>query len=428
MTVTKRFLTIFSSLSLFGLPNLANAQEAPDTQALFESVNKNLDLGGQFYGYLNVKGDFSSLTTKAQEIYEQIAEMAEGQILPGMDITGFLQELGLQNLEALGLSSIKFDKGFRNRAFAAIKGDRQGILKLSGGPARPFEIGGFAPASSVLAMELDIELGGVKDLLEGIGGQLEKSMGMNPLADALQQPIPNTTLTIEQLLASLKGTLFAYATIDDTKTLQIPEPDFSAEIPGIDFVVAHKTGKPLYAEIKSLFEVNAPQGAIREEAIDGTTTLRLLMPDEATLGFYAPLFQITEDSEQLVMASRPEALASMVIGDRLSSNAEFVRAASLMPQEGNLFSYASEDIYRFIDVFSEVMEEVSSELGPLQGEAMALIYGEPQSIVSVLANTPDGILADGLAPMSYKLSLAYAAVMPAVLSGALMAPMIHQLR
>ena len=113
----------------------------------------------------------------------------------------------------------------------------------------------------------------MKDLLEGIGGQLEKSMGMNPLADALQQPIPNTTLTIEQLLASLKGTLFAYATIDDTKTLQIPEPDFSAEIPGIDFVVAHKTGKPLYAEIKSLFEVNAPQGAIREEAIDGTTTL-----------------------------------------------------------------------------------------------------------------------------------------------------------
>ena len=94
----------------------------------------------------------------------------------------------------------------------------------------------------------------------------------------------------------------------------------------------------------SLFEVNAPQGAIREEAIDGTTTLRLLIPDEATLGFYAPLFQITEDSDQLVMASRPEALASMVIGDRLSSNAEFVRAASLMPQEGNLFSYASEDI------------------------------------------------------------------------------------
>jgi len=426
--VTKRFLALFSSLSLVGLATLANAQEAPDPQALFESVNKNLDLGGQFYGYLNVKGDFSSLATKAQEVYEQVAEMAEGQIPPGMDITGFLQELGLQNLEALGLSSIKFDQGFRNRAFAAIEGERQGILKLSGGPARPFEIGSFAPASSVVALEWDIELSGVKDLLDGIGGQLEKAMGMNPMADALQQPIPNTTLTIETLLASLKGTLFAYAVIDDTKTLQIPEPDFPAEIPGIDFVVAHKTGKPLYAEIKSLFEANAPPGAINEQVVDGTTTLRLLIPDEATLGFYAPLFQITEDSDQLVMASRPEALASMSSGDRLSGNVEFARVAGLMPKAGNLFSYASKDIYQFLEIFSDVMEEEAPELGSLQAEAMTLIYGEPQSIVSVLANTPEGILADGLAPMSYKLSLAYAAVMPAAISGAVMVPMMRQLR
>ena len=63
MTVTNRFLALFSSLSLVGLPGVASAQEAPDTQALFESVNKHLDLGGQFYGYLNVKGDFASLAT-----------------------------------------------------------------------------------------------------------------------------------------------------------------------------------------------------------------------------------------------------------------------------------------------------------------------------------------------------------------------------
>ncbi len=428
MTVTNRFLALFSSLSLVGLPGVASAQEAPDTQALFESVNNHLDLGGQFYGYLNVKGDFASLATKAQEIYEQTAEMAEGNIPPGMDITGFLQELGLQNLEAIGLSSIKFDKGFRNRAFAAIDGERQGLLQLSGGPARPFEIGNFAPASSVLALEWDLELSGVKDLLDGIGGQLEKSMGMNPLAEALQQPVPNTTLTIEQLLASLKGTLFAYALIDDTKTLEIPDPNFPVEIPGIDFVIAHKTGKPLYAEIKSLMEANAPQEAIREEIIEGTSTLRILIPEEATLGFYAPLIQITLDSDQLVIASRPEALATMGSGDRLSSNAEFTQAANLMPKEGNMFAYASKEIYQFVDIFSKVIGEASPELGSIQAEAMSFIYGEPQSLVSVLANTPDGILADGLAPMSYKLSIAYAAVMPAVISGAVIAPMMRQFR
>lgn len=430
MTVTNRCLALFSSLTLASVPCASFAQEAADTKALFDSVNQHLDLGGQFYGYLNVKGDFSNLATKAQELYTQAQEMAEGQIPPGIDVTAFLQHLGLDNLDAMGLSSIKFDKGFRNRAFAAVDGERKGLLKLTGGPARPFEIGAFAPTNSLVAMEFDIELSAVEELLTGIGGELEKTMGADPLSQGLEQPIPGTTLNVGQLLTSVKGTLLAYATIDETKNLELPDAPPGIEIPGIDFVVVHKTGKPLYAQIKSFLESEAPAEAFSEDSADGTSTIKILIPERDNLGFYAPIIQIKEDSDHLVIASRPEAMGSLTEGDRLASSSEFARAAALMPKEGNGYSYVSKDVYRFLDIFAEAMQQAGGPKGitSLQTEAMELIYGEPQTIVSVISNTDKGILADGLAPMSYKLSLAYAAILPAAITGAVITPMMQNVR
>ncbi len=426
----RRLLLPFVASTVLAITPLGvHGQDAATAKATFDQVNKHLDLGGQFYAFLNIQGDFTQLGAKAQEIYEKLRQM-EGigdEIPPGLDIAGFLSQLGMDNLEAIGLSSIKFDKGYRNRFFAAIDGERKGLLRLSGGDPTPFAIGEFAPAEAVYAVEWDLDLDGLKDLVTGIGGQLEKSIGMDPLSGVLAQPIPGTELNVSQLLDTLKGRLMAYIVLDEEQILQIPDPN-APQIPGIDLVLSHANGKEVYGHIRSFITSNAPPDAFTEETVDGVTQLQIHLPPQATLGFFAPVIQMTEATGQLVIATRPEALKGLTEGDRLATNADFKRTSDMLPKEGNGYGYVSPKFYEFLEIFTNAASQGNAAIAQIQTEIMSLVYGEPQPMVTMWANQSDGIYSESFAPMSYKISLAYAVIAPAAISGAVIAPMAAKAR
>ena len=67
-------------------------------------------------------------------------------------------------------------------------------------------------------------------------------------------------------------------------------------------------------------------------------------------------------------------------------------------------------------------------MAQFQAKIMSMVYGQPQPMVSMWANQEDGIYSEYFAPMSYKISLAYVALVPAAISGAVVAPMAAQQR
>lgn len=423
----RRLFPLIVSTAFAIFPIAVNGQDAASAKATFNQVNKHLDLGGQFYGFFNIDGDFQQLAQKANELYTQLQNMEGVGVPPGLDIAGFISELGFDNLKAVGLSSIKFDKGYRNRMFAAIDGERTGLLRLLGGDSKPFEIGEFAPASAAWAMEFDLDLDGVKDLIRGIGGQLEKSMGMDPLSGVLQQPVPGTELNVDQLLDALKGHMLAYIVLDEENSLNIPDPN-APEIPGLDIVLAHDNGEVIFGHIESFITSNAPPDAYTLEENDGVKQLRINLPPPASLGFFAPVIQVDAETNRLIIAARPEAVDTLKEGDRLAADPEFKRIADLLPKEGNGYSYVSPAIYDFMEIFTAAAAQGNPGIAELQGEIMAMIYGKPQVMAGMWANREDGFYSESIAPMSYKLSLAYVAIVPAAMSAAIVAPMAAQSR
>lgn len=395
---TCRLVPLVACTALTLAPLVVSGQDAASAKATFEAVNQHLDLGGQFYGFLNVDGDFEVLAEKTREFYEQL-QIMEGAVV---DVEGFLGVLGFDNLDGVGMSSIKFGKGFRNRFFAAIDGEREGLLKLSGGEPKPFAIGQFAPDTAVYALEWDLDLAGVKEVVRGIGAQLEAVMGMDPTAQVFQQPIPGTELNVEQLVDALKGLALAYAEIDEEQKLQIPDPN-APEIPGIDLVLGHANGKVLFEHLKSFVTSNAPPDAYRLEETDGVTQLHITLPPDASLGFYAPVIQVDDASGQLLVASRPEALERQSQGDRLADATEFKALAERLPKEGNGYEFMSPKVYDLIDVFVDGMRSQSLAMADFQAQMMMAILGEPQAMAGMWANQDGGIYSESYAPMSYKI-------------------------
>ncbi len=416
-----------STTLTFAFPSGAQSEDAAAAKATFDGVNKHLDLGGQLYAYLNVKGDFDSLAGKVQELYQEVLKMSEGNapIPPNLDIPKLLQEIGLHNVDALGMSSIKHEKGYRNRAFVAVNGERTGILKLTGGPARPFQIGAFAPATADLAFEAEIDLGGLKEALQGIGNQLEAVMGVNLIEPNLDQPLGEFPMTVREVVDGLKGTAMAYAIINDTQRLQLPD---DITFPAIDFVISHDRGRPFFDAFGKVLAENAPPEAIQRETVDGVSRIIISPPPQAAMGFFKPVLQVTEGSDQLLFASRAEALTTLTEGDRLASDATFQKYQAKLPKEGNGFSYTSEDLYKLIESVLEIVEREEPQLADVQREIFDAFYGAPQNMASMWANLPEGVYSETYAPMSYKLTIVYAAIVPMAVVGAVSTPMIHQLR
>ena len=403
----KRLPVWLASIALAISPAATRAQDATAAKATFDAVNKHLDLGGQVYGFINVQGDYAALAKSAQDLYEKILQMGEGMLpIPeGIDVAGLLLQLGFDNVEAIGLSSIKYGQGYRSRFFARIDGQRKGLLRLSGGKPQPFEIGSFAPASSLVALEWNVDLSAVKDTLAGIGAELEKFMGADPLVGALATSLPGTESTVEDLLAALNGKLMGYALADETATLAIP--DLDVELPGIDVVLVHQSGRELYEIIENSLAANAPPDLYSVETRDGVTQLIFNLQEEDSLGFYMPLLQIEDGSDHLLIASRPEALETLTEGDRLAENADFKRFAALLPKEGTSFSFLSKKGYGLVKT---LMTHATTEEGldpassTLNEALMKVIYGEPQPGAGVLANWEDGIYLEGFSSTSYKSS------------------------
>ena len=101
----------------------------PDAAALpeefrsahFESTVAHLDVGGTFFTYLDVDGDYERFAALLQDTADAVLPVLNADVLPAgrdkIDVAGPAERLGFGGVEAIGMSSVQKRKGvFHNKA------------------------------------------------------------------------------------------------------------------------------------------------------------------------------------------------------------------------------------------------------------------------------------------------------------------------
>lgn len=413
-----------AALSLAAL-SLAPCASAQSDAEVFNGVAKHLDLGGEFYGFLNIRGDYNRLAQSAEEFYQSLG--GQLPLPPDLDVKGLLRELGFGNVTAMGASSVVDGEGFRNRAFVAVEGERQGLLKLAGGEPKSFVLPQWAPEKAVAGFEQELSLVAFKEVAEKVGAILEPSLGYNPADKIFGTEMPGIGLTIRAFLTNLTGRITGYAVLHEDRLLAFPEP---MEIPAVDFVVRHDSGDWLFEPLRDLLQENLGDAA-KETSGEGFRRLAVQLPEEQGLGFYQPVLHLDTATKHLFIASRPEALAEARNGGpRLSSNPRFAEATKDLPKEGNQMLWASEAF--FAAYMKATMSLTSPGMGAeetyIQRLLMETFYGSPQDTASVMVNLPDGLYFEGVSSQSMKQTLIVLAVVPVAVVASVVTPVVTRTR
>jgi hypothetical protein len=169
-----RLTRTFSALAVFALagwlvPASVQSAESKDSVTLvsgsersqyFAAVNKNLDLGGKLYGYVDVDGDTLVIAEKLRRLADQIATVQPiAASFLKQDYAKIFDDLGISDVKAVGLSSVEEAKGgFRNRVFFYTPNGRHGLLSGLGGPAAPYVYSKNAPADADLYAEGEVDV------------------------------------------------------------------------------------------------------------------------------------------------------------------------------------------------------------------------------------------------------------------------------
>ena len=384
----------------------------------YATVTKHLDVGGQVLLYSDVDGDLASGADYLDKLVTRIRATHPDVKLDRFKARRILEQLGLDQILALGLSSIRDGKIFHNKAFFAYGKERRGLLLMTA--AAPHELDVIrAPGDADIVFESDLKLKSLVDLIESLAKELVGDEA-KALFGALDTIVPMTSLSWRQLAAHLDTRLIGVVRIDEGRSLVSPGDD-KISLPGFDILVSLDDMAVLfdaYADLLRSFPMvaSSTEGDMQWLEVDarvaGSPWLRPVLAKHAKTG---RLFLAT--SKDFVK----EYLADKTIGKRTLGQApDFKRATARFLPTANGLSYVSGaflgKVGRFVQRLAKKDEQVRAgvdlalELLPEAGIPFAT-----QQVAMV-----DGLYYASYATTSHKSTLFPAlAAGPMVLAGTL---------
>ena len=154
--MTSRYLLLFPLLTLLAACSrdepaglLPENERAPQ----FDRASEFLDLGGVFYGYMDLTDQAESLGEVLNEIARSAMAMAPDQTPPvPLDFVKALEASGFAGLEAIGMSSRVIDEDmFHNRSIFYFPEGPEGFFRFFGDTSLPFDALRFAPEGTDLS-------------------------------------------------------------------------------------------------------------------------------------------------------------------------------------------------------------------------------------------------------------------------------------
>jgi hypothetical protein len=428
------------------LPNQAPPDPVADA-ARFETVAKQLDLGGVLYGYVSVDGDLSAIGAYVKSFMDEMRPLASD--VPQVDVPAILKVSGLDAISAVGFSSKSVEGGFRNKSYLYTPEGRRGLLRMLGGKSKPFDVVKLAPAGSDFVFEQDLNLKVVYEsvqeaLVAGMGeqGALFKAMMDGAVKQPLPPPIP---FAMEKVLADLDTQITVIIDADPDKKISFTHPNAKGLHPPLmraailidelgwvadelanilEPMLAHPTERPPAKVVRDPNWVGV-QLAIEPEqyAAMDADILELFGRTNPVLVHHRP-------SGNLILATGLEFAENLFIPKpNLADDPDFRKTMVGLPMKGTAITYASPALF---SALREVLESAMDveDLGGAEG----LIFNTfirlflPKNVRgegSVTTNSKDGILTVSNSAHSHKANIVSSLAGPLLMGIATTMPVVQ---
>lgn len=391
---------------------VAQARLVPDIERSrhFEAVNRQLELGGTLYGYVDVDGDALRLAGALRGMVDQLSNNQPQAAVFKQDFPQIFADLGLADVKAIGLSSVaEAGGGFRNRCFFYTPEGRHGLLAGLGGPPKPFHHLQLAPADADFFSESEMDLAAVYASLRTVVVRVAGEATANLLEAQLKKSGNATGFSPLDLVQRWKGRTTCILRFDESGTITLPTPK-PVKIPAFAVLLRFDGIAPA---LKELLDQALPRSE------EGTTSLYAL-PAALPTATWKPLLAIEGDA--LIFSTTREFLdACRSTGPRLAQNPAFAALLTRVGPEGNGLSYLSPRFFARLRQLPELNAQGDPELQSALAFGVRNLPATTQPLLSSRTNLPDGVLFRSVWNASLKQNLAMVAVYNPVTVGALAA-------
>ena len=410
-------------MSNFGitLPNQAPPDPAADA-ARFEAVSKHLDPGGPLYAYVSVDGDLTAIGDFVGSTLDEFRKVDPKVPFPPVDISRILKISGMDEVSAVGFSSMRIENGFRNKTYIHAPGERQGLLRIMGDKSKPFDVVRMAPKGTDVAIQQDLNLKVVQEVAQEVFGMVMGDKGQAMVQGMLKRPVGPFPFTLEKVLADSDTRITMILDADPTKKVKMPKAK-ELEIPQLQAVitidglgwVADNVVETLEKELEKNKGRRAPPFTIvRNKDWIG---MQVDLEAEAwgrkekqilnLFGGQTPILAHHRSSKKLILATDKEFAEKLFTRKAvLGNDAAFKKTMKDLPMEGTTLSYVSPS---FFQMLRDVIEHITSQGKPGGAETLMvktmlglIIPANAQGEGSVTTSSKDGILVVSNSAHSYK--------------------------
>lgn len=392
-------------------PSVALVKENERSKS-FLAVQKQLELGGTLYGYVDIDGDVRKLTTSAQGLLKEMGK-TQPQLAPfaQQDLGEIATILGLNDIKAVGVSSVPDGTGyFRNRMFFYTGGERHGLMAAMGGKGGAFKHLKYAPADAVFYGESELDMAVVYKTLKDVVAKVAGPEMGDMMETSLQRAGEAAALKLVELINGLKGNAAVVLRIDPTKTFRPPGQGAIA-LPMFQLVI-------VIENIGGLVEPSLAKAGLKRT-------------DQGAVHLYTPPQQIpieglepailVDGTTLFLTSSLPFLNECRELKSGLAQAPEFQKALAQVGTTGNGLTYVSPKLFEQIKRIEALNPQMPAETKSIFSFVMNNLPKPDRPLVAVRTNLDDGILVRTYWNRSMKQDVAAVAIYNPVTVGLLAA-------
>jgi protein-disulfide isomerase len=378
----------------------------------YTAVTKHLDVGGDVLFYADVDGDLAAGADTLDRLLDRVRKGYPDSGLERLKAKTMLNQLGLDQVTALGLSSAREGKAFHNKAFLAYGQDRRGLLLFTGAPPRTFEIPGQAPADVDVVFESDLKLKSLLNLVEAMSKDILGKDVSNKLFSGLNEKLPGVALTTRDVLDRLDTRLVGLVRVNEQRTFTAGK----YVLPSFDVLLSLDNMGEIFDAYRGLLQA---MPGVTSTTENGMLWLELSEDVPGVPGLRPVLTRDMKSGRVFLATSKgfvKEFLAPKG-GDKpaLAKTADWKRATARFESKGNGISFVSGAFMGKVARFARPLGK-ESEASQIVVDAFLELLPDPGiPLATQQTNLPDGLSYASYATTSHKSTL-----LPAVAAGPVM--------
>jgi len=372
---------------------------APERSRHFEAVNSRLELGGTLYGYADVDGDMLALAGNAQALVRQIAiAQPKAAAFAKQDFRALFTELGLNDVKAIGLSSVHEAGGsYRNRAFLYTPEGRHGIFAVFGGEPGRFVGARLAPQDADFYCEHEFDVSALYDTVKSVVAKVNGPDAAASFQEQLKKAGSQAMFSLLDLIQALNGRATIIIRFDPVKNVAIPGPG-SVNVPAFSALIMVDGIGPV---------VERALAARTEDLVASQEGPRRLYTCKGPPPVEGLKYVLAVEGKTLYAASSYEFLNECLQRkEGLDTAPSFSSALAALGPEGNGITWISPRFFSRLKGLAAINPGINPPAKRVFDTFTLNIPEISQPLLSVRTNLPDGILVRSTWNRSLKADLA----------------------